>query len=178
MIKPQLTYVGIYVKDMDKMLAFYSEVFGLTVTDAGRPPDFHLDIAFLSANPGEHHQVVLVGGREEGANANVAQQISFMVATLDEVREMPDRIVAAGMEVRRVVTHGNAWSVYFSDPEDNTLEIYAHTPWYIPQPAAIPFDLDLSNQAIMAQTEELCRAKDGFAMAGARRETMRRMMDT
>jgi len=30
----------------------------------------------------------------------------------------------------------------------------------------------------MAQTEELCRAKDGFAMAGARRETMRRMMDT
>ncbi len=101
-----------------------------------------------------------------------------MVATLDEVREMRDRIAAAGMEVRRVVTHGNAWSVYFSDPEDNTLEIYAHTPWYIPQPAAIPFDLDLSNQEIMAQTEELCRAKDGFAMAGARRETMRRMMDT
>ena len=125
MIKPQLTHVGIYVKDMDKMLAFYSQVFGLTVTDAGRPPDFHLDIAFLSANPGEHHQVVLVGGREEGANANVAQQISFVVASLDEVREMRDRIVAAGMAVRRVVTHGNAWSLYFSDPEDNTLEIYA-----------------------------------------------------
>ena len=178
MIKPQLTHVGIYVKDMDKMLAFYSQVFGLTVTDAGRPPDFHLDIAFLSANPGEHHQVVLVGGREEGANANVAQQISFVVASLDEVREMRDRIVAAGMAVRRVVTHGNAWSVYFSDPEDNTLEIYAHTPWYIPQPAAIPFDLDLSNQEIMAQTEEICRAKDGFAMASAREETMRRMMDT
>ena len=58
------------------------------------------------------------------------------------------------------------------------MEIYAHTPWYIPQPAAIPFDLDLSNQEIMAQTEELCRAMDGFAMAGARRETMRQMMDT
>ena len=55
MIKPQLTHVGIYVKDMDKMLAFYSEVFGLTVTDARRPPDFHLDIAFLSAKSGEHH---------------------------------------------------------------------------------------------------------------------------
>ena len=64
--------------------------------------------------------MVLVGSREEGANANVAQKISFMVATLDEVREMRDRIVAAGMEVRRVVIHGNAWSVYFPDPEDNT----------------------------------------------------------
>ncbi|MFP6706085.1 MAG: VOC family protein [Alphaproteobacteria bacterium] len=55
MVKQQLTHVGIYVKDMDKMLAFYSEVFGLTVTDARRPPDFHRDIAFLSAKSGEHH---------------------------------------------------------------------------------------------------------------------------
>ena len=61
-----------------------------------------------------------------------------------------------------------------------TSEIFPlpHSALAAPQPAAIPFDLDLSNQAIMAQTEELCQAKDGFAMAGARRETMRRMMDT
>ncbi|MBT4487388.1 MAG: VOC family protein [Rhodospirillaceae bacterium] len=178
MIKPQLTHVGIYVKDMDRMLQFYSDVFGLTLTDAGRPPDFHLNIAFLSANPGEHHQMVLVGGREDDATANVAQQISFLVASLDEVREMRDKVVAAGLEVRRVITHGNAWSVYFSDPEDNTLEVYAHTPWYIPQPAAIPFDLDLSNDEIMAQTEELCRANNGFATAEARQATMREMMDS
>ena len=38
MIKPQLTHVGIYVRDMDKMRRFYTEVFGLTLTDAGRPP--------------------------------------------------------------------------------------------------------------------------------------------
>ncbi len=176
MIKPQLTHVGIYVKDMDRMLGFYRDVFGLTLTDAGRPPDFHLDIAFLSANPGEHHQLVLVGGREEDANANVAQQISFVVESLDEVREMRDRVVAAGMEVRRIITHGNAWSVYFSDPEDNTIEVYTHTPWYIPQPAAIPFDLDQSNEAIMAQTEALCRSKDGFTTNTARERTMREMM--
>ncbi len=177
MIKPQLTHVGIYVRDMDRMRQFYTDVFGLTVTDAGRPPDFHLDIAFLSADPGEHHQLVLVGGRADDATANVAQQISFLVDNLDQVRAMRDRVVEAGMDVRRVITHGNAWSVYFSDPEDNTLEVYTHTPWYIPQPAAIPFDLDLSNEEIMAQTEELCRAKDGFATAPARESAMREMID-
>jgi catechol 2,3-dioxygenase len=177
MIKPQLTHVGIYVKDMDKMRRFYTDVLGLTLTDAGRPPDFHLDIAFLSADPGEHHQVVLVGGRPDHATANVAQQISFLVASLDEVRAMRDRVVAAGMEVRRVVTHGNAWSVYFGDPEDNTLEVYTQTPWYIPQPAAMPFDLDLSNEEIMAETEALCRAKDGFAAAPAREAAMRDLME-
>jgi len=177
MIRPQLTHVGIYVKDMEIMQTFYAEVFGLAVTDQGTRPDFHLDITFLSASPGEHHQLVLVGGREDDANANVAQQISFVVASLDEVREMRDRVVAAGAEVRRQITHGNAWSVYFGDPEGNTIEVYAHTPWYIRQPAAIPFDLDQTNDEIMAWTETLCRSMDGFTDAGTREAEMRRLMD-
>ena len=133
MIKPQLTHVGIYVRDMDKMRRFYTEVFGLTVTDSGGPPDFHLDMAFMSADPGEHHQFVLVGGRPEDATANVAQQVSFLVQSLDELRTMRDRIVAAGLKIGRTITHGNAWSIYFSDPEENTVELYVHTPWHIPR---------------------------------------------
>ena len=177
MIKPQLTHVGIYVDDLAKMRRFFTEVFGLTVTDAGGPPDFHLDMVFMSANPGEHHQVVLVAGRPDAATANVAQQISFLVNSLDEVREMRDRIVAEGLTVLRVVTHGNAWSFYFTDPEGNTLEIYTHTPWYVPQPMGLPFDLDLSNDEIMAQTEALCQSKEGFISAKERRTTMVKMID-
>ncbi|MDA1099071.1 MAG: VOC family protein [Proteobacteria bacterium] len=176
MIKPQLTHVGIYVRDMAKMRRFYTEVFGLTVTDAGAPPDFHLDMAFMSADPGEHHQMVLVGGRPDAATANVAQQISFLVRSLDELRAMRDRVVDAGLKVRRTITHGNAWSVYFSDPEDNIVEVYVHTPWHIPQPAGEPFDLDLSNHQIMAETEALCRGRKGFATGEERQATMRQMM--
>ena len=176
MIKPQLTHVGIYVRDMAKMRQFYTEVFGLTVTDAGAPPSFHLDMAFMSANPEEHHQMVLIGGRPDEATANVAQQISFLVKSLDELRTMRDRVVDAGMEVRRTITHGNAWSIYFTDPEENTIEVYVHTPWHIPQPMGEPFDLDHSNDQIMAETEALCRTKEGFTTGAARRATMRQML--
>ncbi len=176
MIKPQLTHVGIYVNDMAKMRRFYTEVFGLTVTDTGGPPDFHLDMNFMSANPGEHHQLVLVAGRPDEATANVAQQISFLVKSLDELRAMRDRVVDAGLKVRRTITHGNAWSVYFSDPEDNIVEVYVHTPWHSPQPMGETFDLDLSNDRIMAETEALCLAREGFATGEERRATMRQMM--
>ncbi len=176
MVKPQLTHVGIYVNDLAKMRRFYSEIFGLTVTDEGGPPDFHLDMVFMSADPGEHHQFVMVGADSEQASANMAQQISFLVQSLDEMRSMRDRIEAEGLEIKRMVTHGNAWSFYFNDPEDNYIEIYAHTPWYIPQPVGVPFDLSLSDDEIMAQTEALCQKTEGFTSSEDRKAAMREMI--
>ncbi|MCZ6875075.1 MAG: VOC family protein [bacterium] len=35
-LKPQLTHVAIFIWDMPKMRQFYTDVFGLTVTDEGR----------------------------------------------------------------------------------------------------------------------------------------------
>jgi catechol 2,3-dioxygenase len=176
MIKPQLTHVGIYVSDLDKMRQFYEGIFGLTVTDEGGPPDFHLDMVFMSADPKEHHQFVMVAAAPEQAAANMAQQISFLVQSLDEMRTMRDRIEAEGLEIKRMVTHGNAWSFYFNDPEDNYIEIYAHTPWYIPQPAGVPFDLALSDDEIFAQTEALCRATKGFTSSEKRKAAMVEMI--
>ncbi|MDP6829851.1 MAG: VOC family protein [Alphaproteobacteria bacterium] len=175
MIKPQLTHVGIYVNDLANMKRFYTEVFGLTVTDQGGPPDFHLDMVFMSADPGEHHQFVMVADTEKSA-ANMAQQISFLVQSLDEMRTMHDRIESEGLAIKRMVTHGNAWSFYFNDPEDNYIEVYAHTPWHIPQPVGVPFDLSQSDQEIMAQTEALCRDTQGFTSREERIAAMREMI--
>lgn len=27
--------------------------------------------------------------------------------------------------------HGNAWSIYFADPEGNRIELYTPSPWYV-----------------------------------------------
>ena len=165
MIKPQLTHVGIYVNDLAKMRRFYEQIFGLTVTDEGGPPDFHLDMVFMSADPGEHHQFVMVGADSEKAATNMAQQISFLVQSLDEMRTMRDRIEAEGLEIKRVATHGNAWSFYFHDLDGNRIECYTHTPWYVPQPHAHNMDLTQPAADVRAQTEAHCRETDGFMMA-------------
>ncbi|MFQ5636195.1 MAG: FkbM family methyltransferase [Gammaproteobacteria bacterium] len=87
------------------------------------------------------------------------------------------KVVAEGLEITRVTTHGNAWSVYFNDPEDNRIEIYVHTPWHVPQPHVHPFDISLSNEEIMAQTEAHCRADPGFMPVAEREKEMARMME-
>jgi catechol-2,3-dioxygenase len=144
---------------------------GLTISDRG---DVAGDrkIVFLSNNPGEHHQFVLVSGRPDDDSLVAAQQVSFLVESLDDVRTMHDRVRAAGMEITQTTLHGNAWSVYFKDPDGNRVEIYAHTPWHIPQPHAVPFDLSLPNEEIMAQTEAHCREDAGFLPAAERAKVM------
>ncbi len=175
--KPQLGHVAIFVRDLALMRDFYSRVFGLTVTDEGPHPTAPVEMIFMSADPEEHHQFVLVSGRPDVAEFNVAQQLSFIVESLDELRAMRDGVVEARLEIERTVTHGNAWSIYFNDPEGNYVEVYVHTPWYIPQPHGHPFDLDQPEAEIRRQTEAHCRTHEGF-MAAAERETeMRRMME-
>jgi catechol 2,3-dioxygenase len=175
-LRPQLTHMAIFVWDMPKMRQFYTDVFGLTVTDEGRHTAAPVDMVFMSADPGEHHQFVLVSGRPEDAKFNVTQQMSFLVDSLDQLREMRDRMVTAGLDISRSVTHGNAWSIYFNDPEGNQIEVYVHTPWYIPQPHGYPMDLDQSNDEIMAMTEAHCRETAGFMSQGQREVNMRRMI--
>ncbi len=131
---------------------------------------------FLSTNPEEHHEIVLIGGRPDDADYSAAQQLSFLLASLDELREMRDRLVAAGVDINRYACHGNAWSIYFSDPEGNYLELYVHTPWYVPQPYGDDFNLDESNDEIMRKTEALCRKDAGFMMETDRKVKARETM--
>lgn len=173
--KPRLTHVGLYTRNLDKMVDFYTKVFGLTVTDRGEISG-PAKMVFMSSDPDEHHQFVLVEGRPDDAEFNVAQQLSFLVDSLDELRTMRDRIAAAGMDIARTTTHGNAWSIYFYDPDENRVEVYAHTPWHVPQPHAHPFDLSLSNEEIMKQTEAHCREDPGFMPREQRQKKMAALM--
>jgi catechol-2,3-dioxygenase len=157
------------------MTDFYSDVVGLTVTDRGKVGSGD-ELVFMSADPAEHHQFVLMSGRPKDVGFNVIQQISFLVESLDELRTVWERIVADGRKVERCITHGNAWSVYFLDPEGNRGEVYCHTPWHIPQPHAFPIDLSRPNDEIERVTEEHCRQCDGFMPATARESEMAKMM--
>jgi len=174
--RPQLTHVGVFARDIENMTAFYTDVFGLTVTDQGDLPGDR-KIVFLSNDPGEHHQFVLVSGRPDGDTMIAAQQLSFLVDTLDDVRTLHDKVTAAGMEITQQTCHGNALSVYFKDPDGNRVEIYTHTPWHIPQPHAVPFDLAKSNEEILAWTEVHCREDAGFMTAEQRAQQMVERMD-
>jgi catechol 2,3-dioxygenase len=156
-----LSHMGIYVRELEKMGRFYREVLGFTETDRGDLGPVQL--IFLTRDPSEHHQIVLVSGRPAEATYSVINQLSFRVQNLTTLKYVHARALAEpGVSDMVPVTHGNAISIYFRDPEGNRIEVFLDTPWYCEQPLREPVDLSLSDQAIMAHTEALARSRPKF----------------
>ncbi len=156
----RMTHLGLACFDRDAMEAFYRRTIGMVVTDRGVASGGP-EIVFMTADPSEHHQLVLAPGRPEGS-PSIIGQISFLVDSLASLRAHYERNKAAGVEKLMTKNHGNAYSIYFMDPEGNKVEIYCHTPWYVSQPHNTPLDFSLTDEEIEAQTEELVRKDPTF----------------
>jgi len=158
----RLRHMGMFVRDVDRMAAFYKEVLGFIETDRG--PANGQFVVFLTRHPAAHHQLVLSSGRPESSGpTDGLQQISFMVDRLEDLRCM-HRIVTSRDDISDISPrdHGNAWSLYFRDPEHNRIETYLDTPWHIAQPHHIHLDLSLSDEEILKRTEAHVRADPTF----------------
>src|SRR5207249_12123611 len=75
------------------------------------------------------------------------------------LREM-HRLIQGERDVSEIspVSHGNALSVYFRDPEGNRVELFVDTPWYVHQPLRIPMDMSLSDRELWSCAEKNARA--------------------
>src|ERR1022692_3403677 len=94
-IHARLAHVGVYAQDMPLLEKFYTTVLGLMVTDKGQGRT-GIELTFMSGNPENHHQFVLVSGRPDTAGFNPIQQMSFMVDSLSELREVHNRALENG----------------------------------------------------------------------------------
>jgi catechol-2,3-dioxygenase len=158
----QFRHIGLYVRDLDAMARFYKRVLGLVVTDSG-VTDRGGKIVFLSRSPTEHHQIVLVEGRNEAMGVGLINQLSFRLDSLKDLQRFYEIIKSEGVRVDRAMNHGNAWSIYCFDPEDNRIELYAGSPWYIAQPCAEMLDLEESEETILAKTHAMVLANPTYA---------------
>ena len=146
----ELGHVGLYCTDVDKSLDFYTRILGLTVTDAH--PEGH--IIFLSAQPeSEHHELALCPGRDVARGAKVVQQVSFIVENLADLKQFHTLLKSEGVRIRSVVNHGISLAIYFYDPDENVVEVYAKTPYKVPQPYSEDVNLDLDDEALMRIAE-------------------------
>lgn len=157
----RLTHMGLWVHDLDKMVAFYTRVFGFIVSDRGVTRGS--PIAFLTLDPGAHHQIVMAEGRPAELVFNPIQQISFKTDKLASVRAYYKALQSESVTNIQGITHGNAWSIYFQDPENNRTEVYCDTPWHVAQPFGVPIDMALPEDEIMRRTQELIRDKPTYS---------------
>lgn len=175
-LRAQLNHLGLYTPDIARMERFYVDVLGLIVTDRGRVARLgNVEIVFMSANPGSHHQVALIG-KPGQTGPSCVNQIAFKVGTLDELRTIEQRLRQAGTTPPNPIDHGNAWSVYGSDPDGNGVEVYLDTPWHVAQPHSRPLDLGLSDEAIHQITEAEVRKDPTFSALSDWADAMARQL--
>jgi catechol 2,3-dioxygenase-like lactoylglutathione lyase family enzyme len=155
------SHVGIFVTDMERMVEFYTRFLRFVVTDRGDRGK-EGEIVFMTRDPREHHQLVMASGRPTDMPFNVINQLSFRVDSLRTLKEMHAALKNEPVVDLGPVTHGNALSVYFRDPEGNRIELLIDTPWYVPQPHRIPVDLSLPDEKIWSFIEAHVRSTPGF----------------
>jgi catechol 2,3-dioxygenase-like lactoylglutathione lyase family enzyme len=167
MDKPALSFshVGLFVHDIERMADFYTRLLGFTVSDRGEmdTPRGKVSFVFLTRDPHEHHQIVLASGRPHELAFNAINQISFRVGDFAGLREMYRAVQAErGVSEIAPVSHGNALSVYFRDPEGNRIELFVDTPWYVEQPLRIPMDMSLPDAELWQWAHDTARKLPGY----------------
>jgi catechol-2,3-dioxygenase len=172
------SHFGMFAHDISKLEAFYTRILDFTVTDRGELTATNgepMQLVFLSRDPDEHHQIVLLSGRPEELSFNPINQISFKADSLQTLCAMHRTLLAEGLPNIVPVTHGNAVSIYVPDPEGNRLELYFDLPWYVSQPMRVP--IDLSDEAtLMQRLEAHARTLPDFKPRSQWRAEMARRM--
>lgn len=147
-----LGHVGIYVRDLERMVAFYRDVMGMRVTKQ----NWRAGAVFLSADPDAvDHEIALMRGRPSADDPHLIQQISMRVETLDDLRAFHRRLIADGYRIERVVNHASAIGCYFFDPEGNRTEVFWVTgrPCWVP--TANPIDIHQPDAAVLAEVDRV-----------------------
>lgn len=117
-----LGHVVIKVRNQQRAEAFYNKLLGIPI--AARYPPFSMTFFTL----GNHHDfaIAAIGDDAPDAPANSPGlfHVAFKIGTqIDELREAKLHLEAAGLAVE-AYDHEVSKSIYFKDPDGNTVELY------------------------------------------------------
>ena len=159
----QWSHCVLRVRDLDAMTTFYRDILGFQISDRGPLGPGGPEIVFLTTSSSDHHQLALAATRDAN-EASTLDHMAFRVPSVAEVRSI-FQAVSDDDRVSRVapVTHGNAISVYFSDPEENSIEIFCDTPWHVAQPQIRGWDPTLTDDEVLASVREAFSDQPEFA---------------
>ncbi|MBB82262.1 MAG: hypothetical protein CL931_00445 [Deltaproteobacteria bacterium] len=142
------------VRDMDTMVSFYEDTLGFVVADRGAIMGGDSpEIVFMSGSSSDHHQIAFVQTRPE-EEATSLDHNAFRVESIADVKAMIEKVAQDDrVKAHAPLTHGNALSVYFADPEDNGIEIFCDSPWHVRQPAGQGWDPTMSDEDVLADVK-------------------------
>lgn len=127
----RLNHAVLFVADLDRSVAFYTEVFGFDVIDR----EDQINAAFLRLpGSGNHHDLGLFGvgaAAPPKARGGIGlYHLAWQLDTIDELAQARQALVDSGAYTGES-SHGATKSVYGADPDGNEFEVM----WMLPREA-------------------------------------------
>jgi catechol-2,3-dioxygenase len=125
----ELGHILLRVLDLERSKKFYSEVLGFHILEEDPAHG-----GTFMALPGQSHAIDLFQAKDLEAAARQTPgvrglgHIAFRVDSEDALREAYATLKEHGVEITRTIDHVSQKSIYFNDPDGNTLEIYYELP--------------------------------------------------
>jgi catechol-2,3-dioxygenase len=125
----ELGHILVRVLDLERSKKFYTEVLGFKILEE----DPAHGGTFLALE-GQSHAIDLFQvkdadlARQQTPGARGLGHIAFRVESEDALKDAYDTLRAQGVEITRTIDHVSQKSIYFLDPDGNTLEIYYELP--------------------------------------------------
>ena len=124
----RLGHILLRVADVEQSKAFYSGLLGFEIVE--EDPD-HGGV-FMTL--GEHGHTLDVMPADGPAPARLSpqqvgmQHFAFQVDSFEDLKDAYFTLQDNGVEVMRAIDHVSQKSIYFADPDGNTVEIYYELP--------------------------------------------------
>ena len=120
----RLDHVSLNVSDRPRSIAWYRDVLGLEQRGEDRRDDWPVFMGKFGACVALFQAQVRTPARQPESTG--LRHVAFMVGR-DELGSAQARLREHGVEFR-FEDHGNARSVYFSDPDGNVIELTTYEP--------------------------------------------------
>ena len=125
-------HVATLTTDMERLVAFYRDVFGAEVTfEMAATPD-HPRMTILDLGAGAALNVFeatpdeIIGERRKQGRRGAIDHYGLSVDSLATLEQVKERLLAAGADIGEIQRLGGEWSLFFRDPDGMELEVCCH----------------------------------------------------
>ena len=125
-------HVATITPDLDRVVAFYADVFGADKTFEMAARDDHPRMAILQLGDGialnvfEAKAEEIIGDRRRQGGRGPIDHFALAVDSLATLEAVRDRLVTAGADIGEIQRLGDEWSLFFRDPDGMELEVCCH----------------------------------------------------
>lgn len=122
----ELGHIVLQVTDLDRSIRFYRDTLGLPLVSQGKPRGRRIVFFSLGA---KHHDLALLelapGAAGNDHTRAGVMHVAFKIGDdIELLKEARARMVAAGVPVVNTTEHMTTYSLYLSDPDGITVELY------------------------------------------------------